>query len=517
MTEMYRNVYTEPTFGEVFQLALTRRPDHIAMVYDGQRITYRELQKRINRSVRALQSLGLRHGDTVAHLSGNSPAPIVTWVSCAMLGLRYTPLHPMGTADADAFIFRKAKVRAVMADVTGYPERSRIALEGDNGVEFLLDISGAGAGTDFNLLCAAQDEGPAKVIARPEDVVAIFFTGGTTGEPKGVMHASRSLVACGTMGSDYDWPPDIQFYAATPISHALGYLVLPILLRGGTLHLRAGFTPRDFCDSVAAGTVNSAFMVPTMIYAVLDMPGVEKVDFSNLSTVFYGAAPITQQRLKDALSLFGPVLVQGYAQTEAPVTLVALNKDSHKGALLGSCGLPLVGNTVKILDEDCNELPAGEWGEVCIRGPLVMTGYLENPDETAKAFRGGWLHTGDIGYQNEDGYLFIVDRLKDMIISGGFNVYPKEVEDSIARHPAVSEVAVIGVPDAHWGEAVTAVVTLREGSSATAEEIMAIVKAEIGAVNAPKSVQFLDGLLPQTPLGKPDKKELRRMFAQPLT
>ncbi len=511
---MYADIYTQTTFAEAFQLALTRRPDRVAMTYDGQSITYRELQERINRSVRAMQGLGLKRGDTVAHLSGNSPAPIVTWVSCAVLGLRYTPLHPMGTADADAFIFRKARVRAVVADAAGYPERSKIAFEGDNGVEFLLDIGDAGTGTDFNALCAAQDSEPVKVMAVPDDVIAIFFTGGTTGEPKGVMHASQSLVACGMMGSDNDWPPDIQFYAATPISHALGYLVLPILMRGGTLHLRAGFSPRDFCDSIESGTVNSAFMVPTMIYGILDMPGIEDVDFSNLAMILYGAAPITAQRLNEALRRFGPVLVQGYAQTEAPVTLVILNKESHKGKTLGSCGLPLVGNTVKILDENCNELAAGERGEICIRGPLVMKGYLDNPEETEKAFRGGWLHTGDIGYQDEQGYLFVVDRLKDMIISGGFNVYPKEVEDSAARHPAIAEVAVIGVSDAHWGEAVTAVVSLRRGHSATAEEIISAVKGEIGAVNAPKKVHFMDGPLPQTPLGKPDKKELRRLFEQ---
>lgn len=511
---MYTDVYTQTTFAEAFQLALTRRPDRIAMIYDDQSITYRELQERINRCVRAMQGLGLKRGDTVAHLSGNSPAPIVTWVSCAVLGLRYSPLHPMGTADADAFIFRKAKVRAVVADAARFLERSKIALERDNGVEFLLDISDAGVGTNFSALCAAEDSGPVKVIAEPEDVTAIFFTGGTTGEPKGVMHASQSLVACGMMGSDNDWPVDIQFYAATPISHALGYLVLPILMRGGTLHLRPGFSPRDFCDSIASGIVNSAFMVPTMIYSILDMPGIEDVDFSNLAIMLYGAAPITEQRLNEALRRFGPVLVQGYGQTEAPVTLVILNKESHKGKTLGSCGLPLVGNTVKILDENCNELAVGERGEICIRGPLVMKGYLDNPQETEKVFRGGWLHSGDIGYQDEHGYLFIVDRLKDMIISGGFNVYPKEVEDSVARLPAIAEVAVIGLPDAHWGEAVTAVVSLRQGHSVTAEKIISAVKGEIGAVNAPKTVHFMDGPLPQTPLGKPDKKELRRLFAK---
>lgn len=284
-------------------------------------------------------------------------------------------------------------------------------------------------------------------------------------------------------------------------------------MRGGTLHLRSSFTARDFCDSVEAGTVNSSFMVPTMIYAILDMPGVDDVDFSNLSAVLYGAAPITRKRLQEALDLFGPVMIQGYAQTEAPVTLMVNSKAAHQGVTLGSCGLPMVGNTVKVLDDDCNEVPAGEMGEICIRGPLVMKGYLDNPAETEKAFRGGWLHTGDVGYQDENGYLFVVDRLKDMIISGGFNVYPKEVEDAIARHPSVAEVAVIGVPDPHWGEAVTAVITLREGAQATDEDIIRATKEEIGAVNTPKSVHFLADRLPQTPLGKPDKKALRQLFS----
>lgn len=515
MSDVHAEVYRQATFGETFQLALSRRPDHIAMVYGSdQHLTYRELQERINRAVRVFQGLGLKRGDTVAHLSGNTPDPIITWVSCAVLGLRYTPLHPMGTAEADAFIFSKAKVRAVVSDAASYPERSRIALEGDNGVEFVLDVSGSGIGTDFDMLCSQQESGRVSVLADPEDVIAIFFTGGTTGEPKGVMHTSRSLVACGWMGAaDYEWPDDIQFYAATPISHALGYLVLPILMRGGTLHLRSGFTARDFCDSVEAGTVNSSFMVPTMIYAILDMPGVEDVDFSNLSALLYGAAPITKQRLQEAIDRFGPVLMQGYAQTEAPVTLMMNSKAAHQGETLGSCGLPMVGNTVKVLDEYCNEVPAGEMGEICIRGPLVMKGYLDNPLETEKVFRGGWLHTGDVGYQDEEGYFFVVDRLKDMIISGGFNVYPKEVEDAIARHPAVAEVAVIGLPHPQWGEAVTAAIMLREGAETTEDEIIAFTKEQIGSVNSPKSVSFSASPLPQTPLGKPDKKALRQLFS----
>ncbi|GLQ06777.1 AMP-binding protein [Sneathiella chinensis] len=508
-------LYTDVTYASLYVKALSRRPNNIAFVWDGQQMTYRQLRDHISQSVQVLSDLGLERGDTVACLCRNSPFAIVLWASCAVLGLRYTPLNPLGSVETDDFIIQKAKVRAVLVDTDSFAERARGAAERDNPVDFVLALNGGDIGLDFKALCSAKTARQLKVEANPEDVIAIFFTGGTTGEPKGVMHTSRSLVANAMISScEWEWPAKIDILLATPVSHAAGYMVLPVLLRGGTVHLHDGFSPERFLKAVAAKEINTSFMVPTMIYTVLDTPGVEEVDFSHLEMVAYGAAPISIPRLHQAIDLFGPVLMQGYGQTEAPNSVMTLYPSCHEGERFRSCGMPLAGITVKILDESLQEVPAGEVGEICIRGPLVMEGYLDNPEETARALQGGWLHTGDVGYQDEDGFVYLIDRLKDLIISGGFNVYPKEIEDIVAGHPAVADVAVVGVPDDKWGEAVVAAVVLYAGQSVPEQVLIDAVREDKGTVYAPKKIVFMEEGLPKTALGKPDKKELRRLLSQ---
>lgn len=508
------SLYAGVTFGSLFVKALARRPDNIAFIWSGQQMTYRNLAEQISRSVQVLTDLGLKRGDTVAHLSLNSPEAIVTWASCGLLGLRYTPLHPLGTSDADAFILKKANVSTVIFDAAHFDDRAIQIHKGNNEVQQILALNMVSIGLDYNSLRQQKTPAPLTVSATVEDVIAIFFTGGTTGEPKGVMHSSRTLVANAMISSaEWEWPQNINMLLATPVSHAAGYMVLPVLLRGGTVHLRDGFTPESFLDAVANKQINATFMVPTMIYATLDSPKTRETDFSHLEMILYGAAPISPTRLVEAINVFGRILMQGYAQTEAPNCAVALYRDAHFGERLKSCGMPLAGITVCILDKDCNEVAFGELGEICFRGPLIMDGYLDNPEETEKAFRGGWLHTDDVGYQDMDGYIYIVDRLKDMIITGGLNVYPKEVEDAISKHPAIGAVAVVGLPDDRWGEVVVAAVILRSGHDVDEASIIEMVKKEKGAVYAPKKVFFYDTTLPQTPMGKLDKKELRRLLA----
>tara|TARA_B110000003_G_scaffold276339_2_gene322323 strand:+ start:146 stop:1711 length:1566 start_codon:yes stop_codon:yes gene_type:complete len=509
-----QGLYAGVTFGSLFVKALARRPETVAFVWNDQRMTYRELAQQISRSVQVFTDLGLKRGDTVAHLSLNSPEAIITWASCGLLGLRYTPLHPLGTPETDAFVLNKAKVCTVVLDAAHFNHRAEQILNGANGVQHILALNLTGTGLDYENLRQQKEPAPLTVTATVEDVIAIFFTGGTTGEPKGVMHSSRTLVANAMISSaEWEWPQNINMLLATPVSHAAGYMVLPILLRGGTVHLQDGFSPDKFLEAVANKQINATFMVPTMIYATLDSPKAKETDFSHLEFVLYGAAPMSPTRLVEAIEVFGRVFTQGYAQTEAPNSAVALYRDAHQGERLKSCGMPLAGITVSILDTECKEVAVGESGEICFRGPLVMDGYLDNPEETEKAFRGGWLHTGDVGYRDVDGYIYIVDRLKDMIISGGFNVYPKEVEDAISKHPAIGDVAVVGLPDDRWGEVVVAAVNLRPGHDVDEASLIEMVKKEKGAVYAPKKVLFHDTPLPKTPLEKPDKKELRHLLA----
>jgi fatty-acyl-CoA synthase len=248
---------------------------------------------------------------------------------------------------------------------------------------------------------------------------------------------------------------------------------------------------------------------------LLDHAGIDTADLSSLELVIYGASPMSPSRLIAAMKRFGPVFMQLYAQSEAPNTVTVLRQRDHDperfAHRLASCGVPIAGNQVRLLDENGREVPVGEVGEICVRGPLVMAGYWNKPEETDKALRHGWLHTGDLARQDADGFLYIVDRSKDMIITGGFNVFPREIEDVLTTHPAVAAAGVIGVPDDKWGEAVKAVVVLKAGLQASAEELIALVREHKGVVHAPKSVDFVDSL-PVTGLGKPDKKQLRARY-----
>lgn len=292
-------------------------------------------------------------------------------------------------------------------------------------------------------------------------------------------------------------------------------MFMPALLRGGTFLILPRFDPLQVLQMIEEHRINCMMLVPTMIYALLDHPRFDEFDLSSLETVFYGASAISPARLKEAIERVGPVFAQFYGQAEAPMVLTYMAKADHDVndmQRLASCGRPSPYVRLELLDADGNPVPDGEPGEICVQGPLVMDGYRD-PELTRDVFHRGWLHTGDVAIRDSEGFLRIVDRTKDMIISGGFNIYPREIENIIAEHPAVAEIAVIGVPDEKWGEAVKAIVVLKPGASATAEEIAGPVAKRKGSYQAPKTVEFVD-TLPQTPVGKPDKKVLRTRYAE---
>ena len=305
------------------------------------------------------------------------------------------------------------------------------------------------------------------------------------------------------------------FAHVAPLTHASGAFVVPVLLRGGTNLVLGGFDPERLLDAIERDRVTATFAVPTMLYTLLDLPGLNDRDTNALRTVIYGAAPMHHARLEQGLEAFGPVFAQLYGQTEAPNQLTALTPDDHADAVargntarLTSCGREVLIAEVRVAGPDGEEVPTGETGEIVARGPHVMLGYWNKPDETAETLRDGWLHTGDLARRDEEGYLYIVDRAKDLIISGGFNVYPKEIEQTLTAHPAVRDACVIGVPDEKWGEAVKAVVV---ADGVGEDELRAWVKERKGSMMAPKSVDFVDAI-PLTSLGKPDKPALRRTY-----
>jgi fatty-acyl-CoA synthase len=279
--------------------------------------------------------------------------------------------------------------------------------------------------------------------------------------------------------------------------------------------LHQSFDPGAWLTTVAEERINYAFAVPTMIHSLLDHGGIDRHDTSSLETVLYGAAPMTPARIAEAWHAFGPVLQQGYGQTECLGMCTSLRKDEHDPAhqpeLLATCGRPATETRVAILGEDGEPLPRGEIGELCLRSPAVMTGYHNQPEQTAIALQDGWLHTGDLAVCDERGYYSIVDRKKDMIISGGFNVYPREIEDVIATVPGVSSSAVIGLPDDKWGEAVTAFVVPRRGQPVDPAKLLATVRERKGPHQVPKAVHVVDEL-PLTAAGKIDKKVLQAQY-----
>ena len=272
-----------------------------------------------------------------------------------------------------------------------------------------------------------------------ESVSALAYTGGTTGRPKGVMNTYRASAAMvQVMTSDWQWPAEVRHLICTPLSHAGSSFFVPILLHGGSMFVLPAFEAGAVLEAIERHRITSVMLVPSMIYALLDHPNFATTDLSSLETVFYGASAMSPTRLQEAIRKLGPIFFQFFGQTECPMVITMLRKEEHLVDdldRLASCGRPVPWARVALLDEAGNEVPKGEPGEMCVRGPLVMRGYLNRPDETAAAFEGGWMHTGDVAREDADGFLTIVDRTKDMIVSGGFNVFPREVEDVISRHP----------------------------------------------------------------------------------
>ena len=372
---------------------------------------------------------------------------------------------------------------------------------------------------------AGQPTSKPDVAVDLDDVVMLSGTGGTTGLPKGVMNTHRSaqtfcahyLMTCTYGGNER--PVNL---AAAPMTHTAGLLSLPATSRGGTVVVVTKPDPALLLGAIPKYKVSEFFLPPTVIYRLLDIPDLkQKVDFSSLRYVMYGAAPMSIEKLKLAIEVLGPVMTGGYGQTECPASIAFMRPDEHFDAdgqiasdeRLSSVGRPNPLIRCEILDEANQILPQGQSGEICVRGDLLMKGYYKAPDKTAETIIDGWLHTGDVGHIDAEGYLHITDRKKDMIISGGFNVYPSEVEQVLWAHPAVQDCAVIGVPDAQWGEAVKAVVELNAGQQVSAEALIALCKDQLGSVKAPKTVDFVESL-PRSPVGKVLKKDLRAQYWQ---
>ncbi|MEO8296284.1 MAG: AMP-binding protein [Burkholderiales bacterium] len=497
--------------------ALNRDLDRAVVVFDGGgTVRAGELRDLVSTFIQALESMGVRPGTRVGLLAKNRPEVVFVMTALRIMAACTVPLHPMGSLDDLDYIVGDAQIEVLLFDPDHLQRMATELQARRGGIRHLLALGPSQVGTDLAGLAAGFAPGPLRAPdVDGEHLSRISYSGGTTGLPKGVMLTERSQLATASiLMQEWEWPVQIRHLVCAPLSHSGASVLTPVLMKGGSLVVLPGFEPVAVMQAIEKHRITSTLVVPTMIYALLDHPRFGEFDLSSLETVFYGASSISPPRLREAIERMGPVFFQFYGQSEAPMSVTVLRRAEHDPTdlrRLASCGRPVPWVHAELLDDAGQPVADGEPGEICVRGPLVAAGYLNKPEQTTEAFAGGWLHTGDVAVRDPDGWWRIVDRKKDMIVTGGFNVYPREVEDVIATHPAVAAVAVIGVPDEHWGEAVKAVVVRRAGAAVAAEALIALVRDKKGPVQAPKSVDFVDAI-PLTGLGKPDKKTLRKRF-----
>ena len=499
-------------------------PQNTAIVSRSQRTSYEEFNVRVNRLANALQQLGAKPRDNVAILMVNCPQMLEAMFAAFRLGCGAVPINFRLHPSEAAFIIdnSEASVLFITDDFEEQIDGMRRVLPR------LRHVVTTGSGTNrllqYEPLLSAESEDFTDADVDSDDVAWLFYTSGTTGTPKGAMLTHRNLLGMTERFFSDICPLSDQHEAvllAAPISHGAGLYALPNIGKAAANVFldSTSFDPTTVLHTIESERVTNLFAAPAMIKRLVECPHIDDTDVSSLKAFVYGGAPMMVEDLQQAISRF-PGLVQIYGLGETPMTITSLSQDDHisdgtdlQTKRLASAGVRRTDVDVEVVDSDDNVLPIGEMGEIVTRSDVMTKGYWRNPDATAETLRGGWLHTGDVGYFDEDGYLYLMDRSKDLIISGGENIYPREIEEVLARHRAVREVAVIGVPDAQWGEAVKAVVALAAGQEVTEAELIAYCKEHIASYKKPKLVDFIDEL-PKNNYGKIVKRELRAPYWQ---
>jgi acyl-CoA synthetase (AMP-forming)/AMP-acid ligase II len=501
-------------------------PNHPAIIYGDLVLTYREFNERVNRVASALRQLGLERGDRVAIFSPNRPEILEVLFAAWKAGLTAVPMNFRLHHDEVRYILNHSEAKVLVFAGVYQAEIDRIAgdLTATRTAVCLDGLENKRHGNSFTVLDYREllDCGDAAEWMAPvdgDDLAWLFYTSGTTGRPKGAMltHRILLLVALNACADIYPFAHDDIGLHAAPLTHGSGIYALPIIAKGGTNVILDAprFDPETVFASIEKHRVTVLpFMAPTMVKRLIESEARTTYDLRSLRCIVYGGAPMYVEDLVAGLKVFGPVFAQVYGQGECLMTITGLSREEHDlnhPARLASAGTPRLGVQVCIQDSDGNALPPGTVGEITVRSDLVMKGYWRNPEASAEAMVNGWLRTGDIGYMDEQGYLYILDRTKDMIISGGNNIYPREVEEVLLRHPAVQEVCVFGVPDAEWGEAVKAIVVLRHGHAVTEDELIAFCRSQLASYKKPRSVDFVEEL-PKNAYGKVLKRDLRAKY-----
>jgi fatty-acyl-CoA synthase len=512
--EMSNPLYAFPTVCEQTLRALARYPERTAFSWPGGSITYRGATDLIGRIQTVFTRLDFKPGTRVAFLTANRADSWCAGVAAQLSRLPITWLHPLGSLDDQMFQLEDSEAQMLVVDGASFRDRGGELAAKATGLKTVFTLGPADYGVDLLAAVEAAGSATARCFAGPDDIATLNYTGGTTGKSKGALRYHREYGGfASAILADFEFPDPPRYLTVAPISHVAGTKVLPTLIRGGTVHMLKGFDPEAVFKTIERERINLTLFVPTMIYVLLDHPALDKTDLSSLELLLYGASAMSPSRLVEGIERIGPVFSQLYGQTECyPVSVLRkADHDPRTPELFLSCGFPSAACEVKILDDNDQEVKTGEAGEICVRASHVMAEYWKRPEQTAETLKNGWLHTGDIARADERGYMFILDRKKDMIVSGGFNIFPREIEDVLSQHADVAMVAVVGVPDDKWGEAVTAVVVAREGAKPSEDELINLVKAKKGSAHAPKHVKFVKEL-PMTGVGKVDKKVLKAGF-----
>ncbi len=500
-------------------------PENLAIIHGAETWTYSQFNERTNRLANGLRRLGVAQGNYVALLMYNCPEMLEAMFACFKLGCGAVPINFRLHANEFSYIIDHCEAKAV---ITGPEFNAAITENRDRipGAAHIITTSGAdGEFLEYDAVLAAGSTELADAVVDANDVAWIFYTSGTTGRPKGAMLTHRNLLAM-TMNFYADICPgfghrEVILHAA-PLSHGSGLYALPNVGKAAAnvIPTLKSFDAEAVLKYIEQYRVTNMFAAPTMIKRLIDSPAVDRCDLSSLKAMAYGGGPILFEDLIQAMEKLGPCLVQLYGLGESPMTITYLSHDDHvpegndrQMKRLSSAGCARTNVEVAIFGADDRALGPGEMGQIVTRSDLVMKGYWRDPEATAETLRNGWLHTGDLGCMDEQGYVFIMDRSKDMIISGGENIYPREVEEVIIRHPAVREVAVIGVPDPQWGEAVKAVVATVPGTAPTEQELIDFCREQMANYKKPKSVDFIDEL-PKNNFGKIVKRQLRDKYWQ---
>lgn len=486
-------------------------------------LSYAEAQTQTYRIANALVDAGLEVGERIAVLSKNSIEMMLIYYAASRVGVVPVPLNYRLAPPEWAYIITDAGAKLLICQQALADALAPVVSE-LGSVEQLIVIGETRDGwSRWEDFCGDQSDSNSsasrRCITEANDLYQMY-TSGTTGRPKGAVLSHRAVTRqLQQFQQVLATQPGDRSLVVAPVYHAAAAIMaFATVQQGGTLYIQEDFVPEDTVRALSEHGITVALLVPAMIqFCLLAVPDVRRRSYDSLRLLVYGASPISEQTLREAMEVFKCEFLQGYGMTETTAVLTYLMPEDHRralageSALLASAGRPLLGTELRIVDDDDEPVANGTVGEIVGRGPQIMSGYWNLPEQTEKALRGGWLHTGDAGVLDDDGYLYIQDRVKDMIVSGGENVYPREIEDVLFSHPEVADAAVIGIPSERWGEEVKAVVVRKDGCDLSADDIMAFCKGKLGGYKQPRSVDFIDAL-PRNPSGKVLKKDLREPY-----